>query len=265
MPAGLSEQELSSMRMPQMLGMIAATLLGCGSSDSGTSTPLRTTAGSGGTHVSAAIDSATPQTIDGDCKSAPPETGGLSALEVCQHHPVELATIEATSPLGFSARDLLELAAGEHTTPLSWEGDAFVPEAPGGSLHVVLSARDSKPRYVESTPDPALSSLMPGCASSMEVDVHVQVTSDDGALNESYDAVLRAQNADRANIPIVQLASMALHGQLTLSPVVCNTGLRFAAITLAFDFAASGMSGQINAQLTQESALQSITLARFGA
>jgi hypothetical protein len=241
--------------------MTAVTVLGCGSGDSGMAA-LPLTEGDARAHTSAADGGTSSPTNGADCKAAPPETL-LRPGNLCESRTVALASRDTQSPLGFSASDVLILAGHGYSVPLSWETDELGPEAPSDSLQIVIAARDSIPRYLESTPDPTVTGFTPSCSSTVEVDVRVQLTSAGGALNETLDTVLHAEAADMASVQTLLVPSLNLRGQLALTPAMCRTALRFSGLEIALDFSTSGMSGHIGAQLTDGDAVQTVTLARF--
>lgn len=157
--------------------------------------------------------------------------GGHTEVEGCpsQEQCVEVAAVrvglDATSALGFSAAEVLALAAGEHQATLLWELGSqhaervrlgFMPELGPGQITVDVAYDGGEVRHVTSESQGGCGFIR--CNDHLEIDVEVSVRSAGGALNERFAATLRATT------PHV----------VTLSGVVPQTGLA-GALMLAVE------------------------------
>lgn len=130
--------------------------------------------------------------------------GGGDTLDAgggCVEEVTVLAGVDAASVLGFTAADVLDLATGEHVSPMTWgagvEDDLatvhFGPEAGAGKLTAIIDYAGGEVRYVKSTPE---ASEYDGgfaiCNDRLEVDVEVKLISAGGAFDEGFVAALRA-------------------------------------------------------------------------
>ena len=138
----------------------------------------------------------------------PPDEGGPSTAEgggFCEGKPRDLASLDAESPLGFSAADVLALAAGPIEVDLQWPNAQMLeygPESGTSKLLIELTPRGDKPRFNDRSPKmssggagPAIDigSVGPGsCPDQLEIDVSVHFKTAGGAFDERFDATLIA-------------------------------------------------------------------------
>jgi hypothetical protein len=119
----------------------------------------------------------------------------------CVDEVTVLAGVEEASALGFSAADVLAVAAGSHASPMVWSGGlddgplnvAFGPEAGAGELTVGVTYNGGEVRFVKSVPeDNGYDGGFAECSDRLEVDVDVAVDSAGGGFAEQFTAPLRA-------------------------------------------------------------------------
>lgn len=118
--------------------------------------------------------------------------------------------LDDDSQLGFSANDLLAFASGTHEEVMRWRmpmQGSIGPESGEGTITITLEPAGTAPRFVQ--PDdgsssggaePAVDLIGGGCEAWLEVDVNVTVETGGGALDESFEAVLRSRTADVAYV-----------------------------------------------------------------
>lgn len=158
----------------------------------------------------------------------PTNEGGGDA---CDQTITMLSDLNAASPLGFSAADVLALAQANAETTIEWSsrgGVTFGPESGTGTLTVDVEPRDTPARFVDRRPKssggrgegpetledaPAIGTV---CADTVEIDVRVQLESGGGALDEQFDAVLRAKGPNVARMYVSRKAA-ELTGNLEAS------------------------------------------------
>ncbi|MET0791532.1 MAG: hypothetical protein ABW061_08435 [Polyangiaceae bacterium] len=181
--------------------------------------------------------------------------------------PLELA---AKSPLGFSAQDSLNLAAGEHTATLHWIPATrypYGPESGDSQLSVTITSLGSA-RFATQDDGQAVTELL--CLPSVLTDVTVEIDSAGGALHESFRGTLAASNADSATLSATLLGDH-LAGSFAFDPAAL-TGKSLAQMTLNLSFAAGSFSGAIQAGIQQtqgngansSTSLENVPLACWG-
>lgn len=142
----------------------------------------------------------------------PTENGAAGGM--CDEVKTALPSLDAPSALGFSAGDVLALTQDSEEVSLEWVPNdlvTFGPESGTGMLTVRVQPREGgKPRYVDRMPkaqrgggdEIGLGSAAPAdsCPDGVELDVTVEIASRGRALDERFDAVLRATNANVARV-----------------------------------------------------------------
>jgi hypothetical protein len=138
-----------------------------------------------------------------------PHDGGESTgSERCDEVRRELALGESTS-LGVTARDVLDLASGEHRETLAWlvspNGVAYGPESGTGEITIVVEPRGGA-RFIERTPkgqgsdreEVGIDLFTPEdqCPDAIEVDVRLHILTAGGALDETLDTTLDATSGE---------------------------------------------------------------------
>ncbi|MEI9952706.1 MAG: hypothetical protein WDO74_27925 [Pseudomonadota bacterium] len=180
------------------------------------------------------------------CADSGGQTGEVQAS--CWSKKTPLA-LDAESPLGFSAQDSLNLAAGKHTATLHWipaTRYAYGPESGDGQLQVTLTSLGSA-HFATEDNGQAIANLL--CLPSVLVDVTVELSSAGGAFHESFQGVLAASNEDSATLSGTLLGAH-LAGQFAFDPASLAGG-RLAQLNLNLSFSAGSFSGAINAGIEQ--------------
>jgi hypothetical protein len=178
----------------------------------------------------------------------------------CDAKPSTLASLTASTPLGFSAADVLAFASGSHETSIRWQPSdfaMFAPESGKHALHLKLTPKGNKPRYVkysDRTSNDGGAGLLidiagPDCKSldALEVDVTLEIKSDGGALDEKLDGTLRASATNWATLHVDLKADM-LGGGFKL---VSTKPAGFKLVQLAVDLGLSplGLRGSLSGVL----------------
>ena len=160
-------------------------------------------------------------------KDPAPEPGVEANADGCVDEVTVLAGVDAASALGFTAAEVLEMAAGERVSPMAWGAGLadplatveFGPEAGAAELTVTVEYAGGEVRYVKSTPDYGeFDGGYAVCNDRLEVDVAVTVRSSGGALDESFVGALRATTPRIATIER-SIALADLGGALALTKV----------------------------------------------
>src|SRR5262245_36969972 len=156
----------------------------------------------------------------------------------CDSKRQELASLDAPSPLGFSAQDMLALAPQTELN-LEWPdraaaGVSYGPESGVTKISIEVTPRTDKPRWNDRSPkqsssggpEPALGTLDggDGCPDQLELDVSVRLRSAGGALDEQLETTLIAQNAQFARV-YQQLPPAKLGGTFEAQSKMANSKL----------------------------------------
>lgn len=169
----------------------------------------------------------------------------------CDEQVTVLAGVDAMSALGFTAADVLSVAAGAHESPMMWGAGiadgpvqvAFGPEAGAGKLTVGVTYQGGEVRFIDSTPkDTGLEGdggFGAQCTDRLEVDVAVTLDSEGGAFAESFTAPLRATSRGIAKIAH-ELALADIQGSFavtklepanaTVAPIALDIGISGAGL-----------------------------------
>jgi hypothetical protein len=111
--------------------------------------------------------------------------------------------LDDDAALGFSAEDVLAFAGGTHEEALRWlpiMNGSYGPESGEGSITITVTHDGAEARVVQPDENPSGEEFLTDldgslCQPWLELDVAVTVETSGGALDESFDAVLRTQNA----------------------------------------------------------------------
>jgi len=178
------------------------------------------------------------------------DNGSETAANGCDEHKEKLAGFDAETDFG-TAEQVMGYAEKTFEAPISWkeapEGQVWAagPESGTGALHVDVARGDSA-YLLTYTPKPNESGLEIGILCpppQLGVDVHVNVTTDGGALAESYDTLLRTNAPGVASIS-VPFDLTKLGGTLVVSTSL--TGAKLVQMSLDATFMEAGMSGSIS-------------------
>lgn len=181
------------------------------------------------------------------------------ASPYCEVTVEDLPTMDAVSPIGLSGEDVVRFAEGMHMAAMRWS-----PENPLG-IEVELNVMNPSStlttvvevtgpaRYVDSTkvvPDPANDEIW--CFSSVEVDVAVTMDTEDGSLNEEWEATLVQLESDPVDNPDqdtelrFEIPLDELQGQLEVVDISpAGAKLLDDPMDVNITFNSSGFSGEI--------------------
>jgi hypothetical protein len=175
----------------------------------------------------------------------------------CDRTITNLANLDTETPLGFSASDVLALARANAETTIEWHtGVPVGPESGTSSLVVQVEPRDSPARFVDRRPkssggraadgrgDIEIATVGTECEDQVELDVRVHLTTGGGALDEEFDAVLRARGPNVARMYVSRKAADltgSLEVQLPSQPKATLESVQFDAA-----FSELGPSGSLN-------------------
>ncbi len=185
----------------------------------------------GGNSGGAAVD----EQNDGQAGSVdvPEESLGTT----CKPTMTPLERVE-TSPLEFSAKDIEEFAVGTWEVPMLWNADvglvAFGPESGEGMITIELESQGTV-RFV-TFEQPEL------CGGDrLELDVTLSLLTQGGALDEHVDAVVVAEQVDRARLS-VQLELSELGGSFLVD---LPAGQTTDGLNVEMEIDASSVSGSL--------------------
>jgi hypothetical protein len=200
-------------------------------------------------------------------------THGGEEFGDCDRDPSELAGVDAESPLGFSAADLLAFSAGLHETTIRWQPSriaSYGPETGEHALTLRVTHAGGEARYVEyreaeddlhGGEEPAIDREPCANLNAVEVDVEVEVTTDGGALEERKTAALRASSTRWATLRIPLDAEM-LGGEFAVTETR-PAGFRLVQLALEFGLSPLGLRGTFDGVFEKRSA-DAITAAGGG-
>lgn len=173
------------------IALLVCVLACAGCADSGTST-----------------GNPSPKEDAGDRDMDGDSAGGLANGGYCEAGAMTPLELDEDSPLGFAMTDILAFAEGTHEEAIRWNpqpGLELSPESGQGSITIIVTASGA-PRFVEPKQPEGGNALIDlpavegGCVSWIEIDVDVTVETSGGALDESFEAVLRAHDPRTASI-----------------------------------------------------------------
>lgn len=126
----------------------------------------------------------------------------------CSESETRLAELDTQTALGFSAADVLDWLSGVHTSRLVWGNTSLVEFSPHDSMTDVsfrIECPDPDPRFVASEPKQQASLDAAdidddSCPDLVRLDCQLQMTTDDGGLDESWAVSIDARRADLASV-----------------------------------------------------------------
>lgn len=183
-------------------------------------------------------------------------TPGWEEPDGCEEQVTVLSGIDEVSPLGIRAADMLALAAGDHASTVLWGGGGsygtVTVELASPAGEAAISARihyaGGEVRFIASTETPLYDWT---CNDRLEVDVEVEVVTDDGALNERFTAPLRSTIAQVATLSR-RVALPELQGALALTAVDPPDAIE--AVQIDVGVTAAGPFGAVSAAPTAATA-----------
>lgn len=141
-------------------------------------------------------------------KDGPGEGGDHSAGGCEERTASEIALDEETS-LGITAQDVIDAISGTHETTLSWAEDitnsdiAVSPDAGESTITIEVIPREESATFVDLEPkesdngqeDLLIEEGYGACTDEIRVVADVVVTSENGALDDSFEVTFRAKSA----------------------------------------------------------------------
>lgn len=187
--------------------------------------------------------------------------GDLAAGGYCEAGEMTPLGLNEESPLGFSAADILAFSEGTHEEKIRWNpqlpGVAISPES--GEQEITLTVTASgEPRFVQPKPpknngaEDLLIDIESGCASWVEIDVDVTVETSGGALDETFEGVLRAQSPLTSSI-FYGPDPDELGGDFAVAVSGDFEGFTLAQLGLNIRFSPYGAGGTFNGLLERRS------------
>jgi len=167
----------------------------------------------------------------------------------CEEHKQKLDGFDTPTDAG-TAEQILAFAERSFEAPLSWKTSAtgvweLTPESGVGTIRVDVT-RGASAYYVTYAPRESTSGIEIGISCpgpALGIDVHVEVSTDGGALAESYDTVLFATSSELATLSIpVDLEKMS--GALAVS--YSNPQTELVQVGLNMTLMAEGMTGSLS-------------------
>lgn len=186
----------------------------------------------------------------GDLSGERDDNGTETGSSGCEEHKEKLAGFDTETDFG-TAEQVMAYAEKSFEAPISWkeapEGQVWSagPESGVGALHVGVARGDSA-YLLTYTAKPNESGLEIGTICpppQLGVDVHVSVTTDGGALAESYDTLLRTNAPGVASISL-PFDVTKLDGSFAVSTSM--PGAKLVQLSLDATFMEAGMSGSIS-------------------
>jgi hypothetical protein len=129
-----------------------------------------------------------------------PASGGQVGEETLGCLPVDSIALGETdpSPLGFTIMDVEDFTVGQHETELRWEGGSTTPLTIGITYSGNGFYRDREWVDEGGSAEPALLDDE-DCPDILDLEIAIEVSTDDGALNESWMTSLAAVTAMSAS------------------------------------------------------------------
>jgi len=166
----------------------------------------------------------------------------------CEEQKQKLADFDTQTDAG-TAEELLAFAETTFDAPLTWKAEdgswTVSPESGQGNIHVTVTRGQNAYAlsYVEK-PDQSGAAIGVICPPpQLGVEAHVTVSTDGGALNESFDTLLRAETAGIGSLE-VPLDFSKLDGSLAIS--FAQASHKLVQAKLAATLTPYGMTGAIS-------------------
>lgn len=202
----------------------------------------------------------------------PAEDAAESGCVDVTRTPVER---EAATPLGFPADSILAFTEGSHTETIQWgpgarHADALRVTPADGTGQLMLTIEATGPIEVrEQTPSSSDGGeeLAPAaCPDLLTIGVRVQITTDDGGLDEVFDAELRTTSGTEASLHL-PLIPARLRGSFAVE--VLQPHQTIEQVRLSTTFSPEGFRGSITGTLAtsqgKNGSAESVTFGRWPA
>lgn len=172
------------------------------------------------------------------------DTADEGAALGCTETPDELS-IEEESPLGFAGRSITTIAGGDHSATLTYATGETA------ELTVSVAYRDGDIRYIDSEPETSSGGVAPAiaaeCPDRLEVDVSLELATDDGALAEAWEGTLIAYEEQTINF-YKELVVGGLTGTLDIPSFVLATDYDDLSAWASGVITVTGTTGEIAGQ-----------------
>lgn len=178
--------------------------------------------------------------------------GGETASGGCDEHKQPLASFDEMTDVG-SANQLLAFAEGKFDAPLTWKapssGQAWSagPESGEGQVHLQVTRGEhaylltySPHQQTGEEGGIAIGVICP--PTQLGVEARVDVTTDGGALDESYSTLLRSSTAGVAQVN-VPFDPAKVNGELSISS--SNPQAKLVQLQLGATLTEAGMTGRL--------------------
>jgi hypothetical protein len=201
------------------------------------------------------IDGGPPREVDNN------GDGDFAGSGYCNAGPKTALALDEDSPLGFSPNDILAFASGTHEDTIRWNAQAMVeygPESGEGAITITITPKGTA-RHVEPAPPgsggtdiggaaPAID-IDSNCTSWIEIDVEVSVETEGGALDETFEAVLRAHTPITTSL-YASFKADALEGSFEAEGTGGLAGFVLGGTQIGVRFSTFGVSGSFHGWLT---------------
>lgn len=188
--------------------------------------------------------------------SVGPDEAGFSCVDV----ETTLLDEETTSPLGFSAKDILHFVAQAHAIPVNWQPETLngvrldVTPASGESelqmtvrytggeiQHIERDQKSNKGQEpaIQPFPDPGAS-----CPDLLSIEVEVDVSMSNGAFNDTFTARLIAYSQDQASL-FISFSPDDLEGSFAVE-VIEPEGAEATEFRITATFSPDHFSGRVD-------------------
>jgi hypothetical protein len=162
----------------------------------------------------------------------------------CEDSPA-VVTLEEITELGFTGADMLALAQGEHLETLSWAADGST-----SPVLVTVTYSEGEVRFVDSEavyPDTGMTiGIGIECSDRVELDATIAISTEDGALAESYELTLASGDGTSVSARS-SFDHEAMQGSYTFS-LMDPSEYDSVTHSLSFLFDEAGSSGEFSAQ-----------------
>lgn len=173
--------------------------------------------------------------------------GDLAQAPYCEENAVPIG-IDEVSELGFSADEVLSLALGEHLGEVSWDrgSDAAISVSVGS----VGEARFIDAEVVQPEGGDTLD-IWVECPDRVEVDVVLELSTDDGWFDESFELALYSFEGSEARFH-QELELDALAGSFDIEPDVTSVDYDELRAWVSGSFDEEGLVGVVEGQASGE-------------
>lgn len=184
----------------------------------------------------------------------------------CVDTPSELASIDAESPLGFTAAQVLAAIEGERALTLTWSDDGPTRyDDPGTSVGATLSVAyaGGAVRYVDSEPsEDGDADIDLECSPRLEIEVELSFVTEDRVFDESLTVTLTAWEVGRVEW-LVPAPPGEVEGSLSVDDFVVSEGWTITGGDLRGSFVDGVAEGEYYLGVRDAKSVGYGVLARF--